>query len=206
MRSTAVADLIRELTERGMSLEPAGPNIRVSPRGLLTDEDRARIRSHKAELLTVLGAPPALPPDDPISNGLRARLLFWGGPLGWPSLVEVGLGAGGTRWAEWLQLATTRDLGRALEAAARSPVREHPDPRVRLAQWAVAHQYVAIEGSVPEGFEAWSSWIDQAGDDEIEAALRTVATLKSEGAPVGLSLDGDSADASADAPLRGRAR
>jgi hypothetical protein len=55
-----VADLLAELSRRGITLRPAGPHLGVSPRSALTPELLARIREHKAEILSTL-APPPLP-------------------------------------------------------------------------------------------------------------------------------------------------
>lgn len=63
---------------------------------------------------------PTDPPDDPLSNEIRARLLLWGGPLGWPSLVEIGLGVGGEAWTTWLMAASTEDLKQAVLEAVQA--------------------------------------------------------------------------------------
>lgn len=111
---TAAADLLHELTHRGVTLIPAGEHIRVKPRDLLTDDDRERIRACKPDLLALLAS------GAPGSNEIQVRLLMWGGTLGWPSLVEVGLGAGGESWTEWLMAATLDDLKRAVLAAVKA--------------------------------------------------------------------------------------
>jgi hypothetical protein len=55
--TSRVADLLAELSRRGITLRPAGPHLGVSPRSALTPDLLARIREHKAEILTTLAAP-----------------------------------------------------------------------------------------------------------------------------------------------------
>ena len=50
-------EFVSRLRARGMRLAVEGSNVRVSPRSLLTDDDRATIRERKPELLKVLTAP-----------------------------------------------------------------------------------------------------------------------------------------------------
>jgi TubC N-terminal docking domain len=42
------------LEERGVTLRPDGDGLAVGPRGLLSDEDRGQIRTHRDELLALV--------------------------------------------------------------------------------------------------------------------------------------------------------
>ena len=162
---TAVADLIRELSERGISLEPAGGNVRVTPRDLLTDGDRQRIRACKPELIELLEGP-AGPSDDPVSNALRAQLLLWGGPGDWPAVAAVGLGPGAVSWTEWLRVAQLSALARAVqEAECIGPVLPTGD-RKRLVVLVMRAHYPPVPGIVEAGPDAWESWLEAASDDD----------------------------------------
>jgi hypothetical protein len=46
--------LLWNLETRGLNLEEEGQQLAVSPRSLLTDDDRARIRQHRDELLQLV--------------------------------------------------------------------------------------------------------------------------------------------------------
>ena len=50
------AELIAELTRRGIRLETAGDRLRYSPRSALTPDLAAQMKAHKAELLVLLNA------------------------------------------------------------------------------------------------------------------------------------------------------
>ena len=118
------------------------------------------------------------PPNDDVSNHLRATLMLWGGPLGLPSLIEVGLGEGEPVWTEWLWLARPDQLAAAVEAAQSRGPMAHPDPRRRLVNWAIDARYPVItleDGrSVGPGYEAWDAWIETADDPRVDMALRAM--------------------------------
>src|SRR5450759_2760366 len=63
------SDLLTQLRCFGLTIEADGGALRVSPRFALTDQTRALIREHKAELLDVLSAP------DPATERRRAKVL-----------------------------------------------------------------------------------------------------------------------------------
>lgn len=52
--SVRALDLYIDLAERGMSLTTNGGNLRVQPRGLLTDEDRLALREVKPDMLAIV--------------------------------------------------------------------------------------------------------------------------------------------------------
>ncbi len=55
-----------------------------------------------------------MPPDDPISNRLRADLLYWAcKDCKFPPLPEMGIAHGARAWSNWLMTATTEDLQQA---------------------------------------------------------------------------------------------
>jgi TubC N-terminal docking domain len=55
---TAAMALVERLRARGVELTTDGRRIGVSPVGVLTDEDRAALKRHKAEVVRLLGARP----------------------------------------------------------------------------------------------------------------------------------------------------
>lgn len=58
------ADLLAALRSRGVEVRLDGSRLRVETDAPLTDEQRAWLRQHKAELLTALTGPPELTADD----------------------------------------------------------------------------------------------------------------------------------------------
>jgi len=52
------ATLLEEIRAAGLTLDPAPDGLRVTPKGRLTDELRAKIRAHKAELMAAISPPP----------------------------------------------------------------------------------------------------------------------------------------------------
>ena len=52
---TAAADLLIDLTRRGIELVPCGDWLRYRPRSAMTPDLAERLRAHKAELLAILG-------------------------------------------------------------------------------------------------------------------------------------------------------
>jgi len=57
--SSTAATLIADLRARGLVIEAVSDRLKITPPGVLTDADRAALRAHKAELLTLLRAPGA---------------------------------------------------------------------------------------------------------------------------------------------------
>jgi hypothetical protein len=57
---TAAAEILQELSRRGVSAQVDGHAIRLKPSARLDDAFLAHLKRHKAELLTVLAARPAL--------------------------------------------------------------------------------------------------------------------------------------------------
>lgn len=49
-----ISELVRQFRVRGVTLEVDGSDLLVSPRSLLTDNDRVMIREHKREMLECL--------------------------------------------------------------------------------------------------------------------------------------------------------
>jgi hypothetical protein len=60
--SRQVAQLLAELSARGVTLEPAGCFLRVSPPSALTPDPLARLRELKGEILSLLLAPSSIQP------------------------------------------------------------------------------------------------------------------------------------------------
>jgi hypothetical protein len=58
-----------QLRESGLTIKMDGDALRVSPKDALTDETRALIRAHKAELLDALSTP------DPATERRRVKAL-----------------------------------------------------------------------------------------------------------------------------------
>jgi lambda repressor-like predicted transcriptional regulator len=75
--SWRVAALLAELSQRGITLRPAGAFLGVSPQSALTPELLARIRELKPEILSLLTCP--APPDPDLFSACtpaeRAALL-----------------------------------------------------------------------------------------------------------------------------------
>jgi len=55
---SAVADILEELSRRGVAVRLDGETIRLRPRSALDDALLARVRAHKPEILAVLSARP----------------------------------------------------------------------------------------------------------------------------------------------------
>src|SRR5205807_631037 len=97
-----------------------------------------------------------------------------------PSLIEVGLGEGGQRWMEWLMVAHAEDLAAALDAARKSKVTEHPDPRCRLANWGIDNGYRSIPDVVDDGIAAWEELINQGTDELVHTALTAISRQRAD--------------------------
>jgi len=58
--SSTASTLIADLRARGLVIEAVDDRLKITPPGVLTEADRAALRAHKAELLTLLRAPDRL--------------------------------------------------------------------------------------------------------------------------------------------------
>lgn len=56
---SAVAEILAELSRRGVAVHADGETIRLKPRASLDDRLLARVRAHKPEILAVLSGRPA---------------------------------------------------------------------------------------------------------------------------------------------------
>lgn len=86
------AELLNELSRRGVDVEARGDRLRYRPRSVVSPELAARIRSHKAELLSILTVErPAAASSPPIESGFRftSEIMDFGdicagwSPAGW---------------------------------------------------------------------------------------------------------------------------
>ncbi|HYE76138.1 MAG TPA: hypothetical protein VEF04_22525 [Blastocatellia bacterium] len=114
---TATA-LLNELRERGFILEPQGEGIKIKPASALTSEQRARIKSLKAELLQLLlgtTCPSCLGPLT-IESGKGWLHKFCPARVGHYDYWE-GLG----NWAREQGMKTGRDLMNEQIAQSRCP-------------------------------------------------------------------------------------
>lgn len=82
---TPAAALVAELQARGVILRPDGEILRVRPVSLLSPEELATLRAHKAEVLALLTVPagPA-PPEPETLPGVRSWCYPW--PVSLPGL------------------------------------------------------------------------------------------------------------------------
>jgi hypothetical protein len=81
----AASDLLADLTQRGIELVAEGDRLRYRPRSAVTPELAQRLRTHKAELLAILGHAEGAGGDDLAERARRLRhasgLPPWGGGL-----------------------------------------------------------------------------------------------------------------------------
>jgi hypothetical protein len=68
---TSPADLLADLSRRGITVRPVVGRLGVSPTSTLSDEDRAAIREHRAGLLALL-----TPVAEPWDQREALRLMF----------------------------------------------------------------------------------------------------------------------------------
>ena len=77
-------DLLIDLYRRGLKVETHGGDLRISPRRLLSDADRAALRVRKPELVLLLSAPllwAKLPPEWQQMWEERAAIMEFDGGL-----------------------------------------------------------------------------------------------------------------------------
>ena len=118
----STAQLLAEISARGLSISAAGADLRLQgPRDRMDPELIGRVRAAKADLIAVLSGPIGPAPVEPDPVGLPLTPLQRSYLFGRGDLFEMGNVANHV----YREMEGTWDLDR-LEAALRSVVRRHP--------------------------------------------------------------------------------
>lgn len=127
--------LLRELTRRGVRLEPRGDRLHVSaPMGVLTEELGFALSEHKQALLELLATPPRfdLPRELRAAWAGAAREL--GEALGYPALVfrpGHAVAPGEALWGKFIAKVSIPDLELVVHAC-QAQLAERPLPPTTL--------------------------------------------------------------------------